>query len=177
MKTDCRFVRSHEGGCWACWCRQEFLIHSWRWFRAKLVWLSFANWPVSSERLTGAICLEYFSHESHFTSHFQRSLWLVCFAYGRPLCSCVVAHPRTWLFVSSSNYFWLLRRCPSVWWLQRVVDGWIEDEREDVDEFGILLGDGIGRAMRISITQGIERQRNGPILYNHESTSSKRHHL
>ena len=40
----------------------------------------------------------------------------------------------------------------------------IEDDREDVDEFGILLGDGIGRAMRISITQGIERQRNGPIV-------------
>ena len=53
------------------------------------------------------------------------------------------------------------------------MDRTIEDEREDVDEFGILLGDGIGRAMRISITQGIERQRNGPILI-HESNSSKR---
>ena len=53
------------------------------------------------------------------------------------------------------------------------MDRTIEDEREDVDEFGILLGDGIGRAMRISITQGIERQRNGPILIP-ESNSSKR---
>ena len=54
------------------------------------------------------------------------------------------------------------------------MDGWMEDEREDVDEFGILLGDGIGRAMRISITQRIERQRNSPILTVHESTSSKK---